>query len=138
MDSKEVRQQLSKAQVMRLKALGKGIKVGQVLGPRLLVRTVSPFTKMDEVEKKGILFIPETVRDQNTPLPTTGVIVAVGELERRDRDIFAEGVMVMFPKFSGMDFTVEEEDFRILETREVLCTLEGVDEVVPVKGRSRE
>lgn len=93
---------------------------------------------MDEVEKKGILFIPETVRDQNTPLPTTGVIVAVGELERRDRDIFAEGVMVMFPKFSGMDFTVEEEDFRILETREVLCTLEGVDEVVPVKGRSRE
>lgn len=39
-----------------------------------------------------------------------------------------EGDMVMFSKYAGSECYFNEEQFRILEVREVLCTLETVEE----------
>lgn len=98
------------------------------------MQTVMPYTAMDEVEKKGLLYIPEAVRDQNTPMPTTGIVVQVGQLPPLLAEVVKAGTMVMFPKFSGSDVVIEERDYRIVDAADVLCTLEGVDEVVPIKG----
>lgn len=118
---------LTKPQIARLKQLTNGLRVGKVIGARVLVKVVEPYTEMDRVEKEGVLFIPETARDANTPLPTTGVVVAVG-------DVFdiAEGDMIMFSKFAGSDCYFNEECFRILDEREVLCTLVEAADVGPV------
>lgn len=146
MEVNELKAQL-KPQLSRLKALGEGIKVGRVLGSRVLVKTVKPFTDADRVEKEGLLYVPKAVKDENTPLPTTGVVIAVGDSVRcrncwqyksdhfeRSNDkyepLVAEGDMIMFSKFAGMDFMVANEDFRIVSTDEILCTLVDVEEVV--------
>lgn len=69
----------AKPYARRLKELGKGVVVDKVWGRRLLVQPVTPYTEMDEVEKKGILVVPEKVKEQNTPRPSTGIVVKVGE-----------------------------------------------------------
>lgn len=93
-----------------------------------------------------MLYIPETVKAANTPLPSTGIVVKMGEDLIKDLSCDAcngyakdhtcgtiqEGSMVMFSRFAGTDFMVEEEQFRILDEKEIMCTLCGVDEVVPV------
>lgn len=135
MTSKELRETIVRPNVVRLKALGIGIKVDKVLGRRLLIKLVIPFTDMDRVEKEGLLALPESVKKANTPTPSTGVVVGHGhELTEEERQLVPEGVMVMFSRFAGTDFTVDEESLRILDVSEVVCTLadtEGV--VVPVK-----
>lgn len=100
-----------------------GLQVGKVLGDRVLVKLADPFTEMDRVEKEGILFIPETTREQNTPLPTTGVVVAVGDGIYGMIKPLCEGDMILFSKYAGTDIYLNEEAFRIMDTREVLCTL---------------
>lgn len=126
MSSYEVRAALGKAEIEKLKALGTGIKVGRVLGDRVLVKVVEPFTKMDEVEKKGLLFIPESAKDRNTPIPSTGIVVMVGE----DCEVLHEGEMVLFSKYAGTDFTIEQEGFRVMDSREVMAVLVDTEGVV--------
>lgn len=110
---------------------------------------------MDEVEKKGLVYIPQAVKKENTPMPTTGVVIATGRLDcsfcggewHGDDEKGAiniahdympaifEGDMVMFPKFSGSDFQIENEDLRIIEAKEILCTLVDTEEaLMEVKG----
>lgn len=128
---------LTKPQVERLKALGSGLKVGKVIGDRVLVKTVKPWTDMDRVEKEGLLAIPQSAREANTPKESTGVVVGVGT----EVSMYSElevGTMVMFSVHSGWEFAIGGEDgFRVLDTKEILCTLEQTEEdgavVVPVK-----
>lgn len=118
---------LTKPQIQRLKQLTNGLEVGAVLGNRVLVKTVEPYTEMDRIEKEGILFVPETAREENTPLPTTGIVVAVSaDAEVYDEAKEArlqEGDMVLFSKYAGTDVYLNEEAFRILNIPEILCTL---------------
>ncbi len=148
MDNKDLAAAIGKPQIARLKQIGSGIKVGQVLGARVLVKTVTARTEMDRVEEQGLIHLPKWVKKENTPLPTTGIVIAVGPgvlcrlcgqpyYEHSHADVgivnargcslyqppIAEGDMVMYPKFSGSDFTIEEEDLRILEAADILCTL---------------
>lgn len=129
--SSSLRQALGKAEIEKLKAIGTGIKVGRVLGDRVLVKTIEPYTEMDDVEKRGLLIVPEKIKEANTPIPSTGIIVMTGEV---CNELF-EGEMVMFSKYAGTDFTIEREGFRILETKEVMAVLVDTENVVvPVKG----
>jgi len=118
MDQKELAAAL-KPNLLRLKQIGAGIKVGKVLGSRVLVKTVVPRTDLDRVEEEGLLFVPKHVKTENTPLPTTGIVIQVGP----GVSVVTEGDMVMFPKFAGCDFKIENEDFRVVEEAEVMCTL---------------
>lgn len=132
MDATNARQMLTKPQVQRLKQLTNGLRVGRVLGDRVLVKLVIPYTEMDRLEKSGVLFVPETAKDEHTPLPTTGIVIARGnEVDGR----LADGDMIMFSKYAGTDVYFNEEAFRIMEVKEILCTLEATEEevvIVPV------
>ncbi len=121
MNSSDLKKAIGKPSLLKLKEVGKGIRVGKVLGERVLIRTITPFTEMDRVEEKSLLYIPETVREANTPRPSTGIVVQVGsEVDSLD---IQPGTAVMFSRYAGSDVTVDEEEFRILELREIMCTL---------------
>jgi co-chaperonin GroES (HSP10) len=124
------------------------------MGSRVLVKTVKPWTELDEVEKKGLIVAPDWVKKENTPLPTTGIVLMVGpdvvcgncghppsvahawenipmdyptDYCKEYQPSIQPGDMVMFPKFSGSDFNIEKEDLRILEAAEIMCTLVDVE-----------
>lgn len=133
MNRQELKQTMTKPQLARLKALGTGMHVGHVLGNRVLVAPIKPYTDLDRVEKEGLLVIPQATREANTPKESTGIVVAVGD------DAFhpalEEGVAVMFGKHSGFEILVDEEEFRIIDVPDILCTIDFDDPsvVVPVK-----
>ncbi len=151
--SEELRKSLGIPEVARLKALGEGIRIGEVIGPRVLVKKVKPWTEADRLEKEGLLYVPEDAKEKNTPLESTGIVVAMGSTALRDPmnlkldpgdpernvdcfeyPIITEGTMVAFSKYAGSDISADHEDFRILELREILCTLVDTKGVVtPVK-----
>ena len=124
---KEQIAQIVRPQSVRLKELGTGLRVGRVLGNRLLVKTVQDMTELDAVEKRGNLFIPDQIKKDNRPLPSKGIVVAVGEECATN---WAEGDMILFGKYTGTDFRCNEEDFRIVNADEVLCTLIDTDQSV--------
>lgn len=103
--------------------ISKGLKVDQVFGRRVLIKLVKPYTELDQAEKAG-LYIPE--KEKHTPMPSTGIVVLKGiELDEEGYEgtNLAEGDMIMFSKYAGTDFRVDEEDYRILDINEVICRL---------------
>ena|SRR5579872_4016588 len=127
---------LEKAQIERLKQLGTGLYVEAVLGDRVLVETVAPETGMDKAKKSG-LYIPESIEKANTPKPATGIILLVGD--DVDSRRLGPGVMVLFSKYAGFDFIIDEhEGYRVLDTREILCVLgrrEDSDALIVPEGK---
>lgn len=132
----------------RLKQLGSGIKVGKVCGDRVLVKTVIPLTDLDEYEKKGIA-LPEGLKEEYTPLPSTGIVLETGagikcqecgekrfihdkEMSLCERFIppVSEGDMILFPKVSGMDIQIADQDLRIIRADDILCVLVDEDNSV--------
>lgn len=133
MDSKEMKESLPLPQAMRLKTIGAGVFVKQVKGRRLLVRSVIPHTEMDKYKKAGLV-LPDGLERQYTPIATYGPIVQVGE--GCDEEEWQEGMLVLFGKFSGTDFTMQNEDFRLIHEDEILAVLDVDLETfgaVPVK-----
>lgn len=150
-----------KVKANRLKEIGTGVRVSRVLGERVLVKTVVPHTEIDEVEKRGLVYIPETVKKDYIPMPTTGTVLAIGDTMKcrhcnwvlSDHALdnirscqavknshympyVAEGDMVMFPRVAGMDFSMNQvDDYRILHVNDILAVLTDTDgSVVEVKG----
>lgn len=109
------------------------MRVGRVLGNRVLVAPVKPYTDMDRVEKEGLLVIPQAAREANTPKESTGIVIAVGD--EAHHPALKEGTAIMFGKHSGFEILVDEEEYRIIEVSDILCTIEFDDPsvVVPVK-----
>src|SRR5579883_2479776 len=134
MESRELKAAI-KPEAARLKALGKGVRVREVLGPRVLIRTIEPWTEMDEVEKSGLLKLPEWVKRANMPLPQMGIVVQLGEEARSrvEERTLSVGGYVMFSKFAGIDFKVQMEDFRICMLDEIIATFEVDDPTVFIK-----
>lgn len=130
--SQDVQERIGKPQLLRLKALGSGVRVERVLGNRVLIKAITPFTDLDRVEKEGKLYIPKAVKDANTPLPSTGLVIEVGLGVSADQAELLRGAAVMFSKFAGSDFVVDEEDFKILDVPEILCILAFDEPVVPI------
>jgi co-chaperonin GroES (HSP10) len=79
MDIQQAKAAITIPQVNRLKDLGMGLKMGRVFGTRVLVQPVNPFTEVDRLEKEGLLYAPKNAKDQATPLPSTGVVLQLGE-----------------------------------------------------------
>jgi len=87
------------------------------LGDRVVVRPSS----REETTKSGIV-IPDTVKEK----PQRGTIVAVGE-GRRDDDgnriplDVTTGNEVLFAKYSGTEFKLDDEDLLILSEKDILA-----------------
>lgn len=127
MDPAELMTQLPLAEVHKLQHIGGKLRVDSVRGERLLIRPIKPRTKADELEENNILYIPESVKKANTPLPSMGIIVKVGDQVPEGQ--YHPGEAVMFSKYAGVDFTENraEGQFKIIFTSEVLCTMRAED-----------
>jgi chaperonin GroES len=89
------------------------------LGDRVVVRPSS----REETTKSGIV-IPDTVKEK----PQRGTVVAVGE-GRRDEDgdripmDVAPGNEVLFAKYGGTEFKLDEEELLILSEKDILAII---------------
>jgi chaperonin GroES len=91
------------------------------LGDRVVVQPSS----REETTRSGIV-IPDTAKEK----PQRGTVVAVGE-GRRDEDgnripmDVAAGNEVLFAKYSGTEFKLEDEDLLILSEKDILAIVQG-------------
>jgi chaperonin GroES len=91
------------------------------LGDRVVVRPLD----REEVTKSGIV-LPDTAKEK----PQQGEVVAVGPgrvLDSGDRvslDV-SIGDKIIFAKYSGTEFKLEEDELLILNERDILAVLQG-------------
>src|SRR5215204_1503682 len=91
------------------------------LGDRVVVRPSS----REETTRSGIV-IPDTAKEK----PQRGSVIAVGE-GRRDEDgeriplDVAAGQEVLFAKYSGTEFKLDDEDLLILSEKDILAVVAG-------------
>jgi chaperonin GroES len=84
----------------------------QPLGSRVLVRVLA----QESVTKSG-LYVPDTAKEK----PQRGEVVAIGD----DRDLIkvAVGDRVLFPKYTGTEVRILDEDHLIIESTDLLAIL---------------
>jgi chaperonin GroES len=93
----------------------------QPLADRVVVRA----NERDEMTLSGIV-LPDTAKEK----PQRGIIVAAGQ-GRRDDDgqriplDVAIGQEVLFAKYAGTEFKLEEEELLILSEKDILAIVEG-------------
>ncbi len=82
------------------------------LGERALVKLV----EREETTPSGIV-LPDTAKEQQQ----TAEVIAIGDSE----DVkVAEGDVVVFAKYSGTDISLDDEDYLILDSDDVLGIVE--------------
>jgi chaperonin GroES len=84
----------------------------QPLGSRVLVRILA-----QESTTRSGLVVPDTAKEK----PQRGEVVAIGD----DTDLIrvAVGDRVLFPKYTGTEIRVEDEDHLIIEATDLLAIL---------------
>jgi chaperonin GroES len=91
------------------------------LGDRVVVKPLG----REEMTKSGIV-LPDTAKEK----PQRGTIIAAGE-GRRDDDgdripLDVEvGDQVLFAKYAGTEFKLEDDDLLILSEKDILAVIEG-------------
>ena len=91
----------------------------QPLGDRVVIKP----TAREEMTKSGIV-LPDTAKEK----PQRGTVLAVGE-GRRDEDgdripmDVQAGDAVLFAKYAGTEFKLEDEDLLILSEKDVLAVV---------------
>lgn len=128
---KEVKQRVA---ALSLKMIADGLRVAEVYGTRLLIKTVKPYTELDRYKAMG-LAVPETA--DVDAISTCGVVIKVGfDLrphpafpEEQRNDVPEVGDMVMFSKFAGHEFSINGPDdtYRIVHLNDIICKLEEVE-----------
>jgi chaperonin GroES len=90
------------------------------LGDRVVVRP----TPREEMTKSGIV-LPDTAKEK----PQEGTIVAVGpgaiqdDGKRSPMDV-KEGDKVLYAKYAGTEFKVDEEELLIVQQRDILAIVD--------------
>lgn len=82
----------------------------QPLGARVLVK-VTP----EETTTKSGLVLPDTAKEK----PQRGEVVAIGDDEEMIN--VAVGDKVLFPKYTGTEFKIEDEDYLVIESGDLLA-----------------
>lgn len=91
------------------------------LGDRALVKP-----KEKEEKTKGGIFLPDTASKER---PMQGEIIAVGEGRRDDSGALIPmsvkpGQEVLFAKYAGTEFKIEDEEYLILQEKDILGIVE--------------
>ncbi len=86
----------------------------QPLGARVLVK-VTP----EETTTKSGLVLPDTAKEK----PQRGEVVAVGDDEEMIN--VAVGDKVLFPKYTGTEFKIDDEDYLVIESGDLLAIIKG-------------
>lgn len=124
------------------RVLGKGIEVHAVLGDRILVSEIAPYTEEDATNQRlakdgvaakdggpAIIVAPVHFRgDQKVvkqkPPACTGFIIQVGE--NVTHPLIREGGAVAFGQYAGNQFSIGTVGFRILSLDEILFVVRTV------------
>ncbi len=86
----------------------------QPLGARVLVK-ITP----EETTTKSGLVLPDTAKEK----PQRGEVVAIGD----DKDMITVkvGDKVLFPKYTGTEFKIENEDYLVIESGDLLAIVKN-------------
>jgi chaperonin GroES len=90
-------------------------------GDRVVVKP----TAREEMTKSGIV-LPDTAKEK----PQEGTIVAAGpgrlndEGEREPMDVKVKD-KVLYAKYAGTEFKIDDEDFLIISQKDILAVVEG-------------
>ena len=85
----------------------------QPLGARVLVK-ITP----EETTTKSGLVLPDTAAKEK---PQRGEVVAIGDDEEMIN--VAVGDVVMFPKYTGTEFKIDDEDYLVIDSADLLATV---------------
>jgi chaperonin GroES len=93
----------------------------QPLGDRVVIK---PLTR-EEVTKSGIV-LPETAKEK----PQEGEVLAIGpgrvlDNGQRQKVELNKGDKVLYAKYAGTEFKLEEDELLILSERDVLAVLQA-------------
>jgi chaperonin GroES len=91
------------------------------LGDRVVIRPLA----REEVTKSGIV-LPDTAKEK----PQQGEVLAVGPgrvLDTGERTLMdvSDGDRVLFAKYAGTEFKLEEEELLILSEKDILAVMEN-------------
>lgn len=86
----------------------------QPLGARVLVK-ITP----EETTTKSGLVLPDTAKEK----PQRGEVTAVGDDEEMIN--VKVGDKVLFPKYTGTEFKIEDEDYLVIESGDLLAIVKG-------------
>ena len=86
----------------------------QPLGARVLVK-ITP----EETTTKSGLVLPDTAKEK----PQRGEVVAIGDDEEMIN--VAVGDTVLFPKYTGTEFKIEDEDYLVIESGDLLAIVKS-------------
>lgn len=123
MTTEEIRKALPKPQVLRLQQVCNGLRIGRVATGRLVVEPVKPHTQATELEKSGLLYLPESAKESVEPEDTTGIVIAVGP-----NVPYEPGEMVLYSKWTGIKVAIDNRNFKIFDVANIACTLEATEE----------
>ena len=92
----------------------------QPLGDRLVVKP----TPREEMTKSGIV-LPDTAKER----PQEGTVLSVGpgrtlDDGKREPMELSEGQRVLFQKYAGTEFKLDEEELLILSQKDILAVIE--------------
>ena len=92
------------------------------LGSRVVVKAL----EREEMTKSGIV-LPDTVKEK----PQEGKVLAVGQGDRhpdtgeRIKVDLKEGDRVLFQKYSGTEFKLDDEEYIVLNEKDILALVEA-------------
>jgi chaperonin GroES len=91
------------------------------LGDRVVIKP-----KPKEERTKGGIFLPDTASKDR---PQQGKVIAVGLGRRTDEDKLIPmnvliGQTVLFAKYAGTEFEIDDEEFLILQEKDILGVIE--------------
>jgi len=86
----------------------------QPLGARVLVK-ITP----EETTTRSGLVLPDTAKEK----PQRGEVVAVGDDEEMIN--VTVGDKVLFPKYTGTEFKIEDEDYLVIESGDLLAIIKS-------------
>ena len=82
----------------------------QPLGARVLVK----ITPEEQTTKSGLV-LPDTAKEK----PQRGEVMAIGDEEEMIN--VKVGDKVLFPKYTGTEFKIEDEDYLVIESGDLLA-----------------
>jgi co-chaperonin GroES (HSP10) len=143
------RRLIPKEYTVKFKQLFSGLEVHAVLGERVLVDEIEPYTEADAAAQRSNIVAPQVYYDSNgqkrnteKPRACTGIVISLGEgiTDAMRAAGLVENAAVCFGSYAGTEYYIGGAKFRILDVKEILAVLratEGndLDEVIgPVKA----